>query len=273
MLKLHYQDYCTQSQNCVALEYRNPQEPFPEHNHDFNEIFIVESGSGIHVLNDYPYSVNSGMLFYMNSQDRHLFEQVDGLKLVNILYRPESDFSFIRNFTHLLPQEGESCIWNISPELKKELFHLLAEFNRPADDHPMVEQCRRENLFLQVLLLLWKSRYRINRMDSNQDKLQQLLLFLQQSNLEDINWEALSHRFYLSPRTLHRQFVSQTGQTPQKYLNNLRLNRAKCLLRISDKSLTDIAFQCGFADSNNFSTLFKKTFGVSPSQMRKQHGL
>jgi AraC family L-rhamnose operon regulatory protein RhaS len=273
MHKLYYSDYCAQSRNCVALEYRYPQEEFPEHYHDFNEIFIVDGGSGIHVLNDYPYSVNSGMFFYLNARDRHLFEQVEDLKLVNILYRSEADFSFIRNFSHLLPKEEDGCVWNIGLELKKQALSLLAELNRHVDNDPIIESCRRENLFLRILLLLRNSRYRINQNDSNQDKLQQLLLFLQQNRLEEINWEALSHQFYLTPRTLHRQFVSQTGQTPQKYLNNLRLNRAKCLLKISDRSLTDIAFFCGFGDSNNFSTLFKKAFGISPSQMRRRYSL
>lgn len=271
MDKLYYSDYCHQPDDCVALEFRDPQEAFPEHDHDFDEIFIVDSGSGIHIMNDYPYSINGGMFFYVKAQDRHLFEQVDNLQLVNILYRSAEDFTFIRNFNHLLPNASDNCVWNISPQLKKELAHLLSALNTPGGREPQVEQCHKEMLFLQILLLLWQGRYRINRMDSNQDKLQQLLLFLQQNSLEDLNWEALAAQFYLTPRTLHRQFISQTGQTPQKYLNNLRLNRAKCLLKVSEQSLTDIAFSCGFGDSNNFSTLFKKSFGVSPSQMRKQY--
>ncbi|WP_114194034.1 HTH-type transcriptional activator RhaS [Edaphovirga cremea] len=269
MYMLRSYDFFPHQQDAVALAFREPQEAFPEHTHDFNEIFIVDGGSGIHVLNDFPYAINCGMFFYISANDRHLFEQVDDLNLVNILYRPNEEFTFIKNFTHLLPKPEEGCVWNISPKLKKELKQMLEDMNRDEEQEPLIEQCRKEMLFLKMLLLLRQGRYRVSHSDSNQDKLQQILLFLQQHALDDINWESLAERFFITPRTLHRQFLNHTGQTPQKYLNHLRLNRAKYQIQSTDQTLTEIAFACGFSDSNNFSTSFKKAFGVSPSHMRK----
>ena len=66
----------------------------------------------------------------------------------------------------------------------------------------------------------------------------------------------MAAQFSLSLRTLHRQLKQQTGLTPQRYLNRVRLMKARHLLRHSDESVTDIAFRCGFGDSNHFSTLF-----------------
>ncbi|MBN0386679.1 helix-turn-helix domain-containing protein, partial [Pseudomonas aeruginosa] len=70
-------------------------------------------------------------------------------------------------------------------------------------------------------------------------------------------------------RTLHRQLKQQTGLTPQRYLNRVRLMKARHLLRHSDESVTDIAYRCGFGDSNHFSTLFRREFDWSPRDIRQ----
>jgi AraC family L-rhamnose operon regulatory protein RhaS len=58
--------------------------------------------------------------------------------------------------------------------------------------------------------------------------------------------------------------------TPQRYLTRLRLLQARHQLCHSDSSVTDIAYQCGFGDSNHFSTLFKREFDQSPRALRYQ---
>jgi AraC family L-rhamnose operon regulatory protein RhaS len=68
---------------------------------------------------------------------------------------------------------------------------------------------------------------------------------------------------------LHRQLKQQTGLTPQRYLNRVRLMKARHLLRHSDESITDIAYRCGFGDSNHFSTLFRREFSWSPRDIRQ----
>jgi AraC family L-rhamnose operon regulatory protein RhaS len=61
----------------------------------------------------------------------------------------------------------------------------------------------------------------------------------------------------------------ETGSTPQRYLNRLRLIKARHLLRHTDDSVTDIAYRCGFGDSNHFSTLFRREFDWSPRDIRQ----
>ncbi len=84
-----------------------------------------------------------------------------------------------------------------------------------------------------------------------------------------MNWDAVAAQFSLSLRTLHRQLKQQTGLTPQRYLNRVRLMKARHLLRHSDESVTDIAYRCGFSDSNHFSTLFRREFNWSPRDIRQ----
>ncbi|MEZ5572584.1 MAG: helix-turn-helix domain-containing protein [Halioglobus sp.] len=72
----------------------------------------------------------------------------------------------------------------------------------------------------------------------------------------------------LSPRTLNRRFKRATGVTPLSYLQGLRINAAKELLRHSNLPVGDIAWQLGIADISYFSQLFRRHCGMSPLQYR-----
>ena len=74
----------------------------------------------------------------------------------------------------------------------------------------------------------------------------------------------------LSPFHFHRLFTRFHGVTPHRYLNRLRLERARALLRASDRSVIDVATECGFESLGSFTTLYKRTFGVSPGAAKKQ---
>lgn len=66
-----------------------------------------------------------------------------------------------------------------------------------------------------------------------------------------------------------RIFKEETGQTPHEWLTNVRINRAKELLAMSEKTLEAIAEECGFASPAHFKILFKKTVGITPGIFRK----
>jgi AraC-like DNA-binding protein len=53
------------------------------------------------------------------------------------------------------------------------------------------------------------------------------------------------------------------------YINTKRLQRAVSLLRSSGNSIQEVAEQCGFLDMNYFSRLFKRYYGISPREFRK----
>jgi AraC family L-rhamnose operon regulatory protein RhaS len=126
----------------------------------------------------------------------------------------------------------------------------------------------RELLFMQLLVLLRRSSL-MEKAGNNDERLNQLMAWLEDHFAEDVCWENLAENFSLSLRTLHRQLKQHTGSTPQRYLNRLRLIKARHLLRHTDDSVTDIAYRCGFGDSNHFSTLFRREFDWSPRDIRQ----
>ena len=61
-----------------------------------------------------------------------------------------------------------------------------------------------------------------------------------------------------------------TGKTPIEYLNEYRIEKATRKLRLTDMSVTDVAFSSGFSDLSYFIKIFKKTKGVSPGKYRSR---
>lgn len=79
----------------------------------------------------------------------------------------------------------------------------------------------------------------------------------------------LAEQFGLSPRTLNRRFRQATGSSPQQWLQRLRVSEARDLLRHSNLSLSEIAWQLGFQDVSHFGKLFRERSGMSPGRYRQ----
>jgi AraC-like DNA-binding protein len=75
----------------------------------------------------------------------------------------------------------------------------------------------------------------------------------------------------ITPRYVQIALASE-GLTPTEYLKACRLQAARRLLSsnaLADRSITEIAFECGFTSSAHFSTEFRKCFGQSPRTFRQ----
>lgn len=78
--------------------------------------------------------------------------------------------------------------------------------------------------------------------------------------------EELSHQLALSTRQLQRKLKSNAGLTPQQYIQEVRLNKAREWLEIGQySSVKSVAYAVAMKDAKHFSKLFKKRFGKSPS--------
>jgi AraC family L-rhamnose operon regulatory protein RhaS len=271
MTVLHSVDFFPSGKTPVAIEPRLPQSAFPEHHHDFHEIVIVEHGTGIHVFNGQPYSISGGSVCFIRDHDRHLYEHTDNLCLTNVLYRSPEAFQFLTGLNQLLPQEQDghyASHWRVNQGALQQVRQIVGQMEQSAEEESTAALASREILFMQLLVLLRKSSLEEGAVN-NDARLNQMMAWLEDHFADEVCWASLADRFSLSLRTLHRQLKQHTGMTPQRYLNRLRLIKARHLLRHSDESVTDIAFRCGFGDSNHFSTLFRREFSWSPRDIRQ----
>ncbi len=87
---------------------------------------------------------------------------------------------------------------------------------------------------------------------------------------ETLKLDYLAHVAAFSPFHFHRVFRSLVGETLQRYVNRLRLEKAAGLLVYHPReSITSIALDCGFGSSAHFARAFKAHFGVSATEFRR----
>ncbi|KTF16835.1 AraC family transcriptional regulator [Pseudoalteromonas sp. H105] len=84
-----------------------------------------------------------------------------------------------------------------------------------------------------------------------------------------INIEHLADLAHLSVSALERRFKKHLAKTPNQFINEIRLENARKLLVETRLPISQIAYQCGFAEPSYFSKQFRRLFGEVPSQMRE----
>ena len=84
---------------------------------------------------------------------------------------------------------------------------------------------------------------------------------------------ALARVAYVSEAHFIRTFKTTFGETPHRYLQRRRVERAMYLLRATNVSVTDICLEVGFNSLGTFSRTFRDIVGQSPAAYRKQPGM
>lgn len=86
---------------------------------------------------------------------------------------------------------------------------------------------------------------------------------------EDLSLTSLARRFSVSESHLSRKFKEVSGMGLNEYVTHVRIMNAERLLISGGSSITATAVECGFNDSNYFSTVFKKVKGITPLKFAK----
>jgi len=85
---------------------------------------------------------------------------------------------------------------------------------------------------------------------------------------EPLDIAGLARLAHLSPAHFSRRFAATFGETPHRYLQRRRIERASFLLRESDRSITEVCMAVGFTSLGTFSRTFRSVMGTSPTQYR-----
>ncbi|MGI2904210.1 AraC family transcriptional regulator [Tolypothrix sp. VBCCA 56010] len=102
-------------------------------------------------------------------------------------------------------------------------------------------------------------------------KLQQAIAYINDNLTEDLSLEAIASHLQMSVYYFARLFKQSMGVTPHQYVIQQRVERAKQLLKKQNKlSISEVAFQVGFAHQSHLSRHFKRILGVTPKEIRKK---
>lgn len=158
--------------------------------------------------------------------------------------------------------------------VRRVLFAIKDEIERPGP----AGQLYRETLTLELLVHLVRSASNLARAPHPVCakgglpgwRLRRALELLEADLTEAPSLDQLARHVGLSPTHFCRAFKRSVGVAPHRYLIERRISRAKELMADRRRSLTEIALNCGFGSSSQFSTMFKRTVGIPPSVYRRQ---
>lgn len=101
------------------------------------------------------------------------------------------------------------------------------------------------------------------------ERLFSMMQFIHSNYADKITLEDIANSATISSRECLRCFNLCLRETPIEYLTNYRINMAKELLKNTNKSITDIAFETGFSNAAYFTKVFKQTRQITPKEYRK----
>ena len=240
----------------------------PDHYHGFYEIFCLLSGKCRFLLRDQVYELEKGDLVFVTPGELHHSRYYPGIncEMMDILFKKSFLYQDVVG-------SAPSFMGSIPSLYLEEYFELLSRMlseTAGLDEYsPDFTTC-----YLQQLLL-FLARHSvmhqpepelINVRDAD---IQQATRYIYQNFQRPISLEDAAEVASLSPTYFSKKFKLVTGMGFKEYLNFVRLKHAQTALLTTSNTITDIALENGFSDSNYFKDLFKKVYGKSPREFRK----
>ncbi len=251
----------------------------PYHKHDFFELAFVLSGSGKYRIEGKVYEVREGDLLILNPGVRHQsVYQPDSETPTTEFFVAFSDIQ-IKGFPdNYLPFPGEECILHTTGELRQKLFRICSSMAAENEVGRPGRYFMLKAYLMQMILLVIREQCEPMTLpagcafESVNKKyvVERIVDYFEAHYNEKISLEHIAENMYLSPFYVSKIFKSETGDTPIRYLINIRLEKARELLEArKDISIKAAAAMVGYDDAYHFSKLFKKKYGISPSEVRR----
>lgn len=258
---------------------------YPTHVHEFSKIAIVQGGSGVTIIDGESIPFHKGDVFVMHGHRANAYVDTQNLTMTNVLFS-EKLIDLKRFEPGMLP--GYHALFTVSPALRTaETYnrHLTLTVDQLIKVKALTDIMEKElNLkspgyrlmavgHFMILVALLSRYYSDSTTQDSHHALQlgKALSYLEENFAEEIDIKALARLSGMSLRTFFRLFPKVTGNTPLAYQNRLRILKAVELLEMTNLSVTEIAYDCGFHDSNYFSRQFKKIMEIPPSEFQKRY--
>lgn len=279
------------SQVLVQRSSHGQHNLFEEHAHDFIELVYVVHGKGRHRINRDEYEVRPGDVFAIMPGESHAFPDVKeySLELVNCLFQRETiapylpaepgallELSYIQPFYRAAARMPRrlSLTSGESTEVLTQLEDMICEGKEGGAGAQLIVS----HLLINMLIRLSRI-YRMQQAPARPKKplsvghdilVRNICKYLEHNFHQKMTTAELAKRFSISPRHLHRVFRQETGKSITAALQHIRIERAKHMLTVTNRSVDAIATAVGFADTSFFNRLFTRLVGCSPSGYRKQ---
>ncbi len=272
----------------VVVWREKDQAPMELHGHEFFEIVIVLGGTGRHFTPQGSRSILAGDVLVVNRKQSHGYGDTQGLDIANILVGDEvmrdaeEALGSMPGYHALFTMEavrrssgaGDAYIHLRADELawaENLVDSMEAEGQRPDDGGGAMIR-----VWLLLLLGSLARRYqpRDKKRPSLDARIGAVLARIDKHPEHQVSLRQLAHEAGMSERSFLRSFREAIGLSPVDYVLRARVRKAERLLMHaqSRQTITDIAFACGFNDSNYFSRVFRRFALCSPRDFRATRG-
>ena len=288
MKQVMFYDFARKNEKICIVKSTSADGVFPEHKHDFFEIFYVLKGRGTHTVDNVSYDVNRGDLIFLSYNSKHTLSAKSSEFLwMNCLFNAEAinptlinshnsdDILRLSIFSHNI-RFSKISTDNLKLVGAAEEFDRL--FNNMHEEYLAAKTGYQDILTHYLLILLIKifrvavelepernsEYYKNNMVDQIINELKSAPLG-SKNNLEDI-----ARKAYVSPKYFSRLFKQETGQTLTKYIHSIKIGEA-CELLKTGKTVIEAMNAVGYRDSKFFYRLFLRHTGQTPGDYRKKH--
>lgn len=259
---------------------------YPLHTHDFSEIAIILEGSGMNRVGNQEFPLVAGNVFVLHGARPHAYQNTNKLTLTNITFDP----SLLNSANFGISKVADyQALFVVEPALRRRgkfTRYMSLRMDQLIKVRTLIDVMEQEIKDLKdgyeimllghfLILVSWLSRWYGRESSAPADTEKVMLIsrtisFMEANFSQTLNLNILSEQAKMSRRNFYRVFKEVTGEAPLAYLLRLRIMKAVHLLEMSDKNITEIAFACGFSDSNYFSRQFKQILGLSPKAFKSK---
>lgn len=249
-----------------------------DHYHSHYEIFYINSGRCRFLLKDTVYHLEKGDLVFINPGDLHhavYRASKTPCEIIILCFRKEDvEWQMLqRLLANVNVSELHSFMGSI-PALYQEEFTNLT--NRMLAEYAVIDEYSEGFMgcyLLEVLLMLMRhsvmNEEEPELLNSKDADILIATKYIYKNYNKPLSLKEVSAQAALSPTYFSKKFKQVTGMGFKEYLNYVRLRHAQTALLTTTNTITDIALENGFNDSNYFKDLFKKVYGKSPREFRK----
>ena len=251
------------------------------HSHNFYELVYVLEGSAEQNISGDRVTVKKGDYYIIDYNTVHSYTNCSDFHIINCLFKPEfidktlkGCVSFSKLITNYLIQFNYSILTKIPADnifhdensTIKELFEAMyRESGYHTGGYIELMRC----YLIQILVLSLRSIY----MPTGSRKsyiTDRIIQHIEEHYTEHITLGEICSELNFTLPYLSRKFRDETGMTFQQYLQNMRIEQSCRLLAETDKKVTEIAHDVGYADIKFFGELFKKSMNMTPREFRAQ---
>ncbi len=250
------------------LQVADRERAYPPHVHYHSdyEVYYLTEGRCRYFIHDKTYSMAAGDIVVILPGQIHkvMYETaVHSRMLFNCTeeYIPSSVIPFLEQIAHF-PD---------NPDTANSITHLYRKLQEAVSNPDVFSQDTIRCCVMQLFLLIVKASFHNKPLSVSSPFVECAVAYIRANYMDRITLTHTARHCAVSPEHLSRVFKKETGFGFNEYLNLYRLKKAEALLKSGKvKSVSQVALQCGFGDSNYFSGMYKKAYGISPSQVKKR---